>query len=53
MKDADTAAVEKRLSDALGLLIDIDHRGKGGVLRIKYRNVDQLDEVIRRLEQGN
>ena len=53
IKDADTAAVEKRLSDALGLLIDIDHRGKGGVLRIKYRNVEQLDEVIRRLERGN
>jgi ParB family chromosome partitioning protein len=53
MKDADTASVEKRLSDALGLLIDIDHRGKGGVLRIKYRNVDQLDEVIRRLERGD
>jgi ParB family chromosome partitioning protein len=53
LKDADTAAVEKRLSDALGLVIDIDHRGKGGLLRIKYRNVEQLDEVIRRLERGD
>src|SRR5690606_1531117 len=47
-KDADTLAVEKRLSDALGLAVDIDHRGKGGVLRVRYRTLEQLDEVIRR-----
>lgn len=51
-KDADTAAVERRLSDALGLAVDIEHRGKGGVLRIRYRDVEQLDEVVRRLERG-
>ena len=49
-KDADTAALEKRLSDALGLSVTIDHRGQGGVLTIRYRDVEQLDEVIRRLE---
>jgi ParB family transcriptional regulator, chromosome partitioning protein len=50
-KDADTAALEKRLSDALGLTVAIDHRGEGGVLSVRYRSVDQLDEVIRRLER--
>jgi ParB family chromosome partitioning protein len=49
-KDPDTAALEKRLSDALGLAVAIDHRGQGGVLTIRYRDVEQLDEVIRRLE---
>jgi len=49
-KDADTAALEKRLSDALGLTVTIDHRGQGGVLTIRYRGLEQLDEVIRRLE---
>jgi ParB family chromosome partitioning protein len=49
-KDADTTALEKRLSDALGLAVAIDHRGQGGVLSIRYRGVEQLDEVIRRLE---
>jgi len=49
-KDADTAALEKRLSDALGLSVTIDHRGQGGVLSIRYRGVEQLDAVIRRLE---
>ena len=52
IKDADTLALEKRLSDALGLVVGIDHRGKGGVLRVRYRTLDQLDDVIRRLELG-
>jgi len=49
VKDADTLTLEKRLSDALGLAVAIEHRGKGGELRIRYRTLDQLDEVIRRL----
>ncbi len=48
-KDADTRALEKRLSDALGLEVKIDHRGEGGTLRIKYRDLDQLDAVLRKL----
>jgi ParB family chromosome partitioning protein len=51
-KDADTLALEKRLTDALGLTVGIEHRGKGGVLRVRYSTLDQLDEVIRRLESG-
>jgi ParB family transcriptional regulator, chromosome partitioning protein len=50
IKNTDTTALEKRLSDALGLSVTIDHRGQGGVLSIRYRGVEQLDEVIRRLE---
>ncbi len=48
-KDADTRALEKRLSDALGLDVRVDHRGGGGTLMIKYSDLDQLDEVIRKL----
>ena len=40
------------MSDALGLTVTIDHRSKGGVLHVRYRNLDQLDEVIRRLERS-
>jgi ParB family chromosome partitioning protein len=50
-KDADTLALEKRLSDALGLAVSVEHRGKGGSVQIKYRDLDQLDEVVRRLER--
>ena len=48
-KDADTRLLEKRLSDALGLEVSVDHRGEGGTLRIKYRDLDQLDAVLRKL----
>jgi ParB family chromosome partitioning protein len=51
-KDADTLTLEKRLADALGLAVAIEHRGKGGELRIRYKTLEQLDEVIRRLEQA-
>jgi ParB family chromosome partitioning protein len=51
VKDADTLALEKRLSDALGLVVSIDDRGKGGVLHIRYRTLEQLDDVIGRLEK--
>ncbi len=51
VKDSDTIALEKRLSDALGLVVSIDHRGQGGVVNIRYRTLDQLDDVIRRLEK--
>jgi ParB family transcriptional regulator, chromosome partitioning protein len=50
-KAVDTLALEKRLSDALGLAVTIEERGEGGVVQIKYRELDQLDDVIRRLEQ--
>jgi ParB family chromosome partitioning protein len=48
-KDADTRALEKRVSDALGLDVTVDHRGEGGTLHIKYRDLDQLDVVLRKL----
>jgi ParB family transcriptional regulator, chromosome partitioning protein len=48
-KDADTRALEKRLSDALGLAVSVDHRGEGGTLRIKYRDLEQLDSVLKKL----
>ena len=50
-KDADTVALEKRLSDALGLVVSIAHRGEGGELKIRYKSLEQLDGVIRRIER--
>jgi len=48
-KDPDTRALEKKLSDALGLDVTVDHRGQGGTLHIKYKDLDQLDNVIQKL----
>jgi ParB family chromosome partitioning protein len=50
-KDADTVALEKRVSDALGLNVSVNHRDPGGTVQISYRNLEQLDEVMRRLER--
>jgi ParB family transcriptional regulator, chromosome partitioning protein len=50
-KDADTKALERRLSDALGLEVTVDHRGQGGTLHIKYRDLEQLDAVLRKLDR--
>ncbi len=53
-KDADTQALEKRMSDALGLTVTVSDHGKsGGTLSIRYRNLEQLDDVLRRLEKPN
>jgi ParB family chromosome partitioning protein len=51
-KSADTIALERRLSDVLGLTVIIDHRGEAGALQIRYRSLDQLDDVVRRLEKN-
>ena len=50
-KDADTEALENRLTNALGLLVTIEHRANGGgVLQVRYRTLEQLDDVVKRLE---
>src|SRR5882672_10135489 len=50
VKDPDTVALEKRVSDALGLTVSVNHRDPGGSVQISYRNLEQLDEVMRRLD---
>jgi ParB family chromosome partitioning protein len=50
-KDPDTLALEKRLTDALGFSVTIDHHEGAGTVQVRYRDYDQLDEIIRRLEQ--
>ncbi len=50
-KDADTKALEKALSDVIGLHVAIDHKAGGGVLSIRYTTLDQLDGLCRRLRQ--
>ncbi|HVY86308.1 MAG TPA: ParB/RepB/Spo0J family partition protein [Caulobacterales bacterium] len=52
-KDADTLALERSLSEALGLVVSItDKAGQGGEVKISYRTLEQLDDVIRRLRGG-
>lgn len=51
-KDADTQALEKNLSSLLGLTVTITSRGEKGQLAIRYTNLDQLGDVLKRLSLG-
>ena len=52
--DVDTKALEIDLAEKLGLDVEIRRKkdGRGGELRIRYRKLEQLDELCRRLSQG-
>jgi ParB family chromosome partitioning protein len=45
----ETAALERQIMERLGLKVAIRHAGKGGKVTINYRNLDQLDGLIRLL----
>jgi ParB family chromosome partitioning protein len=45
-KDPETAALERDLSERLGLKVEIGFDGRGGHVRIVYKSLDQLDTVI-------
>ena len=51
-KDADTLALEKEVSDQIGMNVVIDmkdqHKGK---MQINFKNLDQLDDILQRLAQ--
>lgn len=51
IKDADTKALEQDVAAALGMKVGIDHPAgaEGGVMTIRYKDLDQLDELCRRL----
>jgi ParB family chromosome partitioning protein len=49
-KDPDTRALEKALEDVLGMVVAINHGSRGGELKIRYRTLDQLENVCKRLQ---
>jgi ParB family chromosome partitioning protein len=51
-KDANSLAFERRLTDALGLQVTLNQRGEAGVLHIRFSNLDQLDDIARKLERA-
>jgi len=52
-KDANTAALEKTLSAALGLKVDIKSGKSGGSLTIHYKTLDQLDSILHRIRSND
>ena len=47
--DADIAALERQLGDAIGLKVKIGHGAKGGTVTLAYSSLDQLDLICQRL----
>jgi ParB family chromosome partitioning protein len=51
-KDPDTAALERDLANLLGLKVTVNFAGRGGALTIHYQTLEQLDDVLRRLNHA-
>ncbi|MBE0533399.1 MAG: ParB/RepB/Spo0J family partition protein [Rhodospirillales bacterium] len=51
-RDPDTLALERDLSNLLGLKVGIRFRGGAGSLTIEYQSLEQLDEILHRLSRG-
>ena len=50
--DTDTLAVQKELADTLGLVVNIRKgNGQSGEIRVKYKTLDQFDDLYLRLMQ--
>ena len=47
--DADLEALERQLSDMLGLKVQVKHAGAGGTVALSYSSLDQLDMICQRL----
>ena len=48
--DADTRALEQRVSELLGLVVKIKHgKGESGAITIKYEAIEQLDAILDKL----
>lgn len=49
-KDADTVALERGLTERLGLAVSIEHRSDhSGEVKVRYQSLDQLDEILKLL----
>lgn len=48
-RDADTVALERRLSDVLGLSVSLNHSDRGGRVEIRYKTLEQLDALCHKL----
>ena len=53
VEDPNVKALEDSVSNVLGLIVKVTDRGKkGGDVRIFYKSLEQLDDLIRRLKNG-
>lgn len=51
VKDADTRELERSISETLGMSVSIDHKAESGAgaVTVRYKSLEDLDEICRRL----
>jgi ParB family chromosome partitioning protein len=49
VKPADITALEQRIQDTIGYGADIRHKGRGGEIRFKYKDLDHMEALLSRL----
>ena len=52
-KDADTIALERKLSMGLGSKVEISFDGTGGYVSVQYRSLEQFEDLVERLMGKN
>ena len=48
-EEPDARALERQLSDKIGLRVKIKHNGERGEVRIGFESLDQFDDILKRL----
>lgn len=51
-QDADLAALERDLTESLGLKVSLKSNGQGGEVIVQYRTLEQLDDLLTKLGGG-
>ena len=47
--EADRLALERQLSEMLGVKVQVRHKGQGGAVTMHYSSLEQLDMICQRL----
>ncbi len=48
--DANVRFVERKLSQFIGMDVRINHKSPGGIFTIKYKTMEQFDDLVRRIQ---
>lgn len=51
-KTSDILSLEQSLQDKTGLRVDIQHRGKGGEIRLKYSDLEEMDRLLNLIQRA-
>lgn len=51
-KHADLLALERDMTERLGLRVSIEAQGNSGTLSISYKTIDQLDDILEKLSRS-